>query len=193
MRSLSLIALLGVASLVSPALAQETAPADAVEPAVTGETLVAVLEADGRFTTLLGALEATNLVETLSGPGPITVFAPTDEAFAALPEGTLEALTPEQLQGVLLYHVVGGAVDSGTAAAAGAAPTAFGETTLAFTSPASGVLAVNEATVIEPDVAASNGVVHVIDGVLLPPAAEPASGDGADAPAEDNGADGADL
>lgn len=165
---LSLILL--VAVLAAPqVLAQETAP-EAAEP--TGTTLLATLEADGRFATLLGALEATNLAETLQGDGPFTLFAPTDEAFAALPEGTLESLTPEELQGILLYHVIGGAVDGATAAAAGEAPTAWGDNTLAFMATEDGGLMVNDATVIEADVMASNGVIHVVDGVLLPPAAE---------------------
>ncbi|MEM1115919.1 MAG: fasciclin domain-containing protein [Bacteroidota bacterium] len=176
---LSLILLAAV--LAAPqVLAQETA--EEAEPA--GATLIAALEADGRFTTLLGALQATNLTETLQGAGPFTLFAPTDDAFAALPAGTVEGLSPEQLQGVLLYHVVGGAVDSGTASGAGQAPTAFGETTLTFTPTDDGGLAVNDATVIEADVAASNGVIHVIDGVLLPPMDAPDEGmdDGMDGP-----------
>ena len=169
---LSLVPLILLAAfLASPRVsAQETTPADdAATPDATG-SIVAVLEADGRFTTLLGALETANLTETLSGDGPFTLFAPTDEAFAALPEGTLDSLTPEELQGLLLYHVVSGAVDSGTAAEAGEAPTAWGENTLLFTPADDGGLMIGEATVVDADLAASNGVIHAVDGVLMPPA-----------------------
>ena len=142
--------------------APEAAPSDS-------PTLTAVLEADGRFSTLLAAVAAAGLTETLAEPGPFTVFAPTDEAFAALPEGTLEALTPEDLQGVLLGHVVLGAVSSEDAAAAGVAPTAWGDDELAFTA-ADGALMVEDATIVDADLEASNGMIHVIDSVLLPAA-----------------------
>ena len=178
--SLFLAAVFAVALAAPSASAQDTPPTDEAAPAADGETLVAVLEADGRFSTLVGALQATNLVETLSGDGPFTVFAPTDEAFAALTEGTVEALTPEQLQGILLYHVVGGAVDSGTAATAGEAPTAWGDQALTFAATEDGGLTVNGVSVSEADVAASNGVIHIVDGVLMPPASDTPEGDTTD-------------
>ena len=156
------------------------------EAAMPASDLVSVLDADGRFTVLVGALQSTDLVATLQGEGPFTLFAPTDEAFAGLPEGTLEVLTPEQLQAVLLYHVVSGAVDGAAAGAAGEAATVGGQP-LTFTQGDDG-LRVNEALVTEGDLAASNGLVHVIDAVLMPPP----SGEPGDAPDEELG-DGSDA
>ena len=174
MRPLALATL--VALLVPCALAQD-APPDSTE----GPTLVDLLEADGRFTTLLDAVDTAGLAETLAEPGPYTLFAPTDSAFAALPEGALAALTPEELQSVLLHHVVFGAVTGAEAAEAGTAPSAWSERELAFAAREDGTLLVNGATVVEADLEASNGLLHVIDAVLLPPA------DDADDGMEDDG------
>jgi uncharacterized surface protein with fasciclin (FAS1) repeats len=128
--------------------------------------------ADGRFTTLAAALTAADLVETLKGEGPFTVFAPTDDAFAALPAGTVESLLlPENLEtlkSILLYHVVSGKVMAADVGTLESAETVGG-------SPISikvedGKVYLNETVqVIITDVEASNGVIHVIDGVLLPP------------------------
>lgn len=167
MRILLLVVAVLAAAFVVPSPSAQDLPPDSFA------TVVAVLEADGRFGTLLDALDAANLTETLSEPGPFTLFAPTDSAFAALPEGTLDTLTAEQLQDVLLHHVVSGVVASEAAAAAGEAPTAWSDSVLTFAPTASGGLTVDGATVTDADVAASNGVVHVIDAVLLPPAEEP--------------------
>lgn len=153
----------------SVALACLAAAPAAQEVPAEAPALADVLQADGRFSVLLGALDAANLTDALAGPGPFTLFAPTDEAFAALPEGTLDALTPDQLQAVLLYHVVDGAVSGAAAADAGEAPTAGNGAVLVFTAVEDGVLRVNDVLVVEADVAARNGVVHVIGGVLLPP------------------------
>ena len=124
----------------------------------------------GSFTTLVAAVEAAGLVDTLKGEGPFTVFAPTDEAFAALPEGTVEELLkPEnidQLVAVLTYHVIAGKVMSTDIA---------GQELMADTvqggaldiNATDGVM-INNATVIQADIEASNGVIHVIDTVLLP-------------------------
>ncbi len=131
--------------------------------------IVETADAAGDFTTLLAAAEAAGLVETLAGEGPLTVFAPTDEAFAALPEGTVESLLlPEnrdQLAAILTYHVVPGAVMSTDLSDDMLATTVQGgDITIDLDN---GVM-VNDATVIAADIEASNGVIHVIDSVILP-------------------------
>lgn len=161
MRTCLIAALL---SLALPAFAQDVPVSDA--PAAEA-SVVTVLQEDGRFTVLVRALEQTNLVETLSGAGPFTVFAPTDSAFEALPEGVLESLTPEQLQAILLGHVVAGSFSGAQAVEAGEAPSAWGDQPLAFTSTETG-LAVNGVPISQTDLGAPNGVVHVIEGVILP-------------------------
>ncbi len=128
---------------------------------------------DGRFTTLVAALKAAGLVETLSGPGPFTVFAPTDEAFAKLPKPLLEALLKPENKGllteILTYHVVKGRISSVDALKAGTAKTLEGtEVTISGTS---GSLMINGAKVAIEDVDAANGVGHVIDTVLVPASA----------------------
>jgi uncharacterized surface protein with fasciclin (FAS1) repeats len=123
----------------------------------------------GSFTTLVAAVEAAGLVETLSGEGPFTVFAPTDEAFAALPEGTVEGLLedPEALAAVLTYHVVPGAVMSGDLSDGMTATTVNGaDITVTIDM---GTVKINDATVTTADIETSNGVIHVIDSVILPP------------------------
>ena len=124
----------------------------------------------GTFTTLLTAAEAAGLVDTLKGDGPFTVFAPTDEAFAALPEGTVESLLadPEALAAILTYHVVPGEVMSGDLSNGMTATTVNGADITIMTE---GGVMVNDANVITADVDASNGVIHVIDSVILPPEA----------------------
>ena len=121
----------------------------------------------GTFTTLLTAAEAAGLVDTLKGDGPFTVFAPTDEAFAALPEGTVESLLadPEALAAILTYHVVPGEVMSGDLSNGMTATTVNGADITIMTE---GGVMVNDANVITADVDASNGVIHVIDSVILP-------------------------
>lgn len=124
--------------------------------------------ANGSFTTLVAAVEAAGLVETLKGEGPFTVFAPTDEAFAALPEGTVEALLadPEALAAILTYHVVAGKVMSTDLSDGMTAETVNGAE---ITIGTEGGVTVNDANVVIADVEASNGVIHVIDAVILPP------------------------
>lgn len=134
------------------------------------KTIVETAVGNEIFSTLVQAVQAAELVETLSGEGPFTVFAPTNDAFAALPEGTVEfLLQPENqaaLQRVLTYHVVAGDVPS-SAIEPGAVSTVEGnEVQLSIVD---GSVMVDGATVIMPDVDASNGVIHVIDTVLLPP------------------------
>jgi uncharacterized surface protein with fasciclin (FAS1) repeats len=127
--------------------------------------------AAGSFTTLAKALTAADLVATLKGPGPVTVFAPTDEAFAKLPAGTLEnLLKPENkatLRRVLTYHVVPGKVMAADVVKISSAKTVSGDTLPVKVS--GGTVMLDKARVVKTDIAASNGVIHVIDTVLLPP------------------------
>jgi uncharacterized surface protein with fasciclin (FAS1) repeats len=134
----------------------------------TGD-IVDVAVAAGSFETLVQAVQAADLVETLKSPGPFTVFAPTDEAFAALPEGALEGLLADQekLRAVLLYHVVQGEVMAADVVNLSEAQTVQGGT-LPISVEGDAVM-VGNATVVQADVDASNGVIHVIDTVLLPP------------------------
>lgn len=124
----------------------------------------------GNFTTLATALEAAGLVETLKGEGPFTVFAPTDEAFAKLPAGTVEdLLKPENrdtLVAVLTYHVVPGEVTADEVTGLDEAETVNGQSL--DISVADSKVMVNDATVVATDIMASNGVIHVIDSVVLP-------------------------
>ena len=126
--------------------------------------------AAGQFETLAAALGAADLVDTLKGDGPFTVFAPTDEAFAKLPEGTVESLLkPEnrdQLVAILTYHVVAGKVKAADVVKLSEATTVNGQS-VAITVADNGVQ-VDNANVIATDIAASNGVIHVIDTVILP-------------------------
>ena len=126
--------------------------------------------AAGQFETLAAALGAADLVDTLKGEGPFTVFAPTDEAFAKLPAGTVETLLkPEnrdQLVAILTYHVVAGKVKAADVVKLSEATTVNGAT-IAITVTDGGVR-VNDANVIATDIKASNGVIHVIDTVILP-------------------------
>jgi uncharacterized surface protein with fasciclin (FAS1) repeats len=123
----------------------------------------------GTFTTLTTALQAAGLVDTLKGPGPFTVFAPTDAAFANLPAGAVEQLLadPDQLRAVLTYHVVPGTVTAADVMNLTSANTVQGQPiSIAVMD---GAVHINQASVQVADVMASNGVIHVIDSVLLPP------------------------
>jgi uncharacterized surface protein with fasciclin (FAS1) repeats len=132
------------------------------------QTVVEIAASAGSFNTLTAALKAAGLVEVLEGKGPFTVFAPTDEAFAALPEGTVEnLLKPENkdtLVKILTYHVVSGAVMS-TDLKAGEVATVEGSP---VTIQLGESVTVNDARVVQADIKASNGVIHVIDKVILP-------------------------
>jgi uncharacterized surface protein with fasciclin (FAS1) repeats len=127
--------------------------------------------ANGSFTTLVAAVQAAGLVDTLKGDGPFTVFAPTDEAFAKLPEGTVEnLLKPEnkdQLVAILTYHVLPGAVESGAIAGKKLDAETVQGSTVSIDAMGGSVM-VDDATVIMADVMATNGVIHVIDTVILP-------------------------
>jgi uncharacterized surface protein with fasciclin (FAS1) repeats len=122
----------------------------------------------GSFETLVAAVKAANLADTLAGEGPYTVFAPTDEAFAKLPEGTVENLlaNPDQLREILLYHVVPGKVTAAQVVNLDRATTAQGSDIAIKV--ADGAVMVNDASVITTDIETSNGVIHVIDRVILP-------------------------
>lgn len=123
--------------------------------------------AAGSFTTLVAAVKAAGLVDTLKGAGPFTVFAPTDDAFAKLPAGTVEGLLKDipKLTKILTYHVVSGAVMS-TDITGPMSPATVEGSTLSI-DPSNGVK-VNNATVVTPDIKADNGIIHVIDTVLIP-------------------------
>ena len=129
---------------------------------------------DAGFNTLVSAVSAADLVETLQGPGPFTVFAPTDEAFANLPDGTLDDLllpeNKETLSAILTYHVVSGLVTSEQVVSLTSATTVQGED-IAITV-VDGTVFLNGVAVTTTDVEASNGIIHIIDGVLLPPSTQ---------------------
>lgn len=137
--------------------------------AAHGKDIVQVATEAGTFRTLLAAAQAAGLVETLKGDGPLTVFAPTDAAFAKLPAGTVEGLLadPAKLRAILAYHVVPGRVTAADVVKLTEAKTVNGAS-VRVTTP-DGRVKINDATVVTADVMARNGVVHVIDTVLLPP------------------------
>ena len=151
--------LLLLAILMAPALTPAASAADVVDTAIAG-----------KFNTLVAAVKAAGLVDTLKGPGPFTVFAPTDEAFAKLPDGTVETLLrPEnraKLQNVLTYHVVAGKVMSSDVVNLNSAKSLQGSDIAIKT--VHGAVMVNDARVTQADIEASNGVIHVIDSVILP-------------------------
>ena len=135
------------------------------------KSIVDIAVNDARFSTLVTALDAADLVDTLKGDGPYTVFAPTNDAFAALPEGTLEALLNDipELRKILLYHVVPGSVSSSEVVNLSSADTASGNPIRIRIR--NGKVMINDAQVIITDIEASNGVIHVVDSVILPPSA----------------------
>ncbi|ABM04066.1 beta-Ig-H3/fasciclin [Psychromonas ingrahamii 37] len=137
---------------------------------VMKKDIVDVAVENGSFTTLVAALKAAELVDTLKGKGPFTVFAPTDEAFAKLPEGTLEMLlmpeNKEQLVSILTYHVVAGKVMAKDVMKLDSATTIQGQDVMVHIM--DGKVMIDDATVVIADVKASNGVIHVIDSVILP-------------------------
>jgi uncharacterized surface protein with fasciclin (FAS1) repeats len=157
-----------------------TTPTEAVDPDAPTDSdvsetksIIETAKSAGSFTTLVKALEAAGLVETLEGKGPFTVFAPTDEAFAALPKETLEKLlmpeNKEQLIKVLTYHVVSGTISFKdiTSKQEGQVPTVEGNPLDIVAS--SEEITVNDAKVIQPDISATNGSIQVVDKVILPP------------------------
>ena len=188
MRNRYLVSLLLVVALVAAACgtgddsAEETAeptttttteapaaPAEDMEDMEMSD-IVDTAAADGRFTTLVAAVQAAELVDTLKGEGPYTVFAPTDDAFAALPEGTVESLLADipTLTDILTYHVVSGEVLAADVVGLPAATTLQG-TDVSVRVEGDSVF-INDSQVIITDIETSNGVIHVIDAVLLPAA-----------------------
>ena len=153
MQTLSKLCAAGVLTLVSFA----ASAADIVDTAISA----------GQFNTLVKAVQEAGLVDTLKGAGPFTVFAPTDAAFAKLPAGTLEALLHDKakLQKILTYHVVAGQVKAADVKP-GAVKTVEGQSLQVRTK--GGAVMVNDSKVIKTDIMASNGVIHVIDTVMLP-------------------------
>ncbi|HXV61206.1 MAG TPA: fasciclin domain-containing protein [Vicinamibacteria bacterium] len=155
----TLVTLLAIAALTTAplAVADTHAKKDIVDTAI----------AAGSFTTLVKAIQAAGLVETLKGSGPFTVFAPTDEAFAKLPAGTLDKLLKDKakLTSVLTYHVVPGKVLSSDVVKLDSAKTVQGQS---ISIDAKSGVRVNDAKVVQADIETSNGVIHVIDTVILP-------------------------
>jgi uncharacterized surface protein with fasciclin (FAS1) repeats len=133
--------------------------------------IVDIAASDGQFSTLVTAVKAAGLVETLKGDGPFTVFAPTNDAFAALPEGTLDSLlkpeNKDQLVAVLTYHVLGDKVPSSAIAGKELSTATVQGEEVAID--ATDGVQVGGANVVKADIMASNGVIHVIDAVILPP------------------------
>lgn len=129
--------------------------------------IVETAEKAGSFKTLLQALQATELVDFLKSPGPFTVFAPTDEAFAKLPKDTLDSLMQDlpKLKRILMYHVASGDIRAEDLMENDEAPTEEGSIVAIDTSDG---IKVNEAKVITPDILTDNGVIHIIDTVLIP-------------------------
>ena len=142
----------------------------ALGEALRQPNIVTVAATSGDFNTLVAAVKAAGLVETLQGDGPFTVFAPTDEAFAKLPAGTVDSLllpeNKQKLVAILTYHVVPGEVLAADVVKLSSANTVEGQP-VSISADAAGVR-VNDANVIATDVMASNGVIHVIDSVLIP-------------------------
>ena len=156
-------------SMAAESMAPESMAPESMAPAL-GD-IVDTAAAAGSFKTLLEAATAAGLVDTLKGDGPFTVFAPTDEAFAALPAGTLEGLLkdPEALKKILLYHVVSGKVTADQVVGLTSADTVEGQPISIAVK--DGTVYLNDTVkVVTTDIETSNGVIHVIDGVLLPPA-----------------------
>jgi transforming growth factor-beta-induced protein len=168
---MALAACAPIAPAAAPAAAEATAAPAAEAPAADAMATADIVDTAigaGSFGTLVAAVQAAGLEEALRGEGPFTVFAPTDEAFAKLPAGTVDSLLadPEALSAILLYHVVSGKVmaadvtDGLTADTLNGAPVSFHV--------ADGVM-INDANITATDIEASNGVIHVIDTVILPP------------------------
>jgi transforming growth factor-beta-induced protein len=156
----------------TPAPTATPRPAPTATPEPAPQDIVDIAAGDGRFTTLVAAVQAAGLVDTLKGDGPFTVFAPTDDAFAKLPAGTIdELLKPENKQAltdILLYHVVAGKVMASDVVKLNSATTVLGKDVTIKVD--MGNVYINDAKVIITDIEAANGVIHVIDTVILPPA-----------------------
>jgi transforming growth factor-beta-induced protein len=161
-----------ILAMAAVAVAAVLAPSVSARSTAGTDDIVTTAVKNGSFKTLASLLTATGLDKTLQGAGPFTVLAPTDEAFAKVPKATLDALAadPAKLKAVLLYHVIAGNVPSSEVVKLTSAKTVNGANVAIKVD--GGSVFVNKAKVIIPDVMASNGVIHVIDTVLLPPAAK---------------------
>lgn len=172
LKSLLFVAAAAVATAAAPALAGDYGKKDKMSYSKAKADIVDTAVNAGSFTTLVAAIQAAGLEETLRGEGPFTVFAPTDDAFAALPAGTLDdLLKPENkdtLAGILTYHVVAGKTKSKDLAGKTLSVATVNGAEVAIDG-TDGVT-VGGATVTKADIRTSNGIIHVIDTVLLPPA-----------------------
>ena len=161
----------GIASMAAVVLAVVGLAIGSTFARATNQDIVDTAVGAGQFKTLAAALQAAGLVDILKGPGPFTVFAPTDAAFAKLPAGTVESLLkPEnkaKLTAILTYHVVPGAVKAEQVTKLDEAKTVNGAMVRVSTD--HGKVMINNANVVKADIPASNGVIHVIDTVILPP------------------------
>ena len=178
MKKISALFLVGVMAMIFTACSSEEEatptsmpPTEVVEveqPMEVSNTIVDIAVGDGRFETLVTALQAAGLVDTLAGEGPFTVFAPTDDAFAALPDGVVAGLLEDipSLTEVLTYHVVAGSVLAEQVVGLDSATTLQGEDVMVKV--VGGDVMVDEAKVLITDIIGSNGVIHVIDSVMLP-------------------------
>jgi uncharacterized surface protein with fasciclin (FAS1) repeats len=169
---LLVVAFLLCAGCTQPATPPATAtPTPTATPVPELKDIVQTAVADGRFTTLVAAVQAANLTSTLSSPGPFTVFAPTDDAFKKLPEGTVETLLKDpqgQLTQILLYHVVPGKLMAADVVKQANLTTAQGkQLTIKVENQ---TVMVDGAKVVITDIESKNGVIHVIDAVMIPPA-----------------------
>lgn len=169
MKRFRLAAVLMALALVAAACGGDDAETTTTTVAAETGTIVDVATEAGSFTTLLAAADAADLVGTLQGEGPFTVFAPTDDAFAALGEETINSLLgqPEELSQILLYHVVSGSVLAADVVGLNSADTVEGSA-ISIEVVDGGVVLNGSVNVVTTDIQASNGVIHVIDAVLLP-------------------------
>lgn len=160
--------LAGVALMAIVIGTPHTLNAQGAAPRPAAVDIIETAKGAGSFTTLLAAIEAAGLTETLKGAGPFTVFAPTDEAFAKLPAGTVEALLKDKkkLAAILTYHVVAGKVMAAQVVGLKSAKTVNGQEVTIKTD--KGGVMLDNAKVVKTDIVTSNGVIHVIDAVILP-------------------------
>jgi uncharacterized surface protein with fasciclin (FAS1) repeats len=156
-------------ALIAAAFAATVTLINSPAGAAEEKTIVGVAAGAGQFNTLVAAVKAAGLVDTLSGKGPFTVFAPTDEAFAKLPAGTVDSLlkpeNKEKLTSILTYHVLPGKVMAADVKASSPKTVNGKEVAIGVDG---GKVTVGKANVVKTDIAASNGVIHVIDTVLIP-------------------------
>jgi transforming growth factor-beta-induced protein len=167
----AVVALLALPVVIAACGSDEAATSPSPSPTMAQKDIVDTAVEAGSFTTLVSAVQAAGLEETLRGEGPYTVFAPTDDAFAAVPKETLDALLADPkgaLTDVLTYHVVPGKVMS-TDLSDGMTVETVNGATLTIKVNDDGTVQINDATVTTADIETSNGVIHVIDSVLIPP------------------------